>query len=159
VSNRGDLSGQLSNPRAPLCRLADQDIGTRLGGPQEQAHPEWDIPRSTSRTARPLKPARVDALVAGYQSGRTMKELAAEFGINRRTVPAHLRRAGVPIRRGGLDHDQVADAVNLYEAGWSSGRLAEKFDVSADSVLKSLRRAGVSIRPRRGGPASKGASL
>jgi hypothetical protein len=129
-----------------------------------------------------LKPTRVDALVAAYQSGRTMKELAAEFGINRRTVPAHLRRAGVPIRRGGLDHDQVAEAASLDEAGWSSGRLAERFDVSADSVLKSLlkpdvvpgdrrdivwtvlwkdpgHRAGVSIRPRQGGLAPKGQSV
>jgi DNA-directed RNA polymerase specialized sigma24 family protein len=106
-----------------------------------------------------LRPARVDALVAGYQPGRTTKDLAAEFGINRRTVPVHLRRAGVPIRRGGLDHDQVAEAVGLYEAGWSSGRLAERFDVSADSVLKSLRRAAVSIRPRKGGPVPKGQSV
>jgi hypothetical protein len=81
-----------------------------------------------------------------------MKELAAEFGINRLTVSAHIRRAGIRARRDGLDEQQAAEATHLYEAGWSSGKLAERFNVSADNVLKALRDAGVAIRPRRGGP-------
>jgi DNA-binding CsgD family transcriptional regulator len=96
-------------------------------------------------------------VIAGYRSGRTMKELATEFGIDRRTVSAHLRRAGIAARRRGLDQEQIIEAARLYGAGWSSGRLAESFDVSADTVLKVLRRAGVAIRPRRGGLWPKGA--
>jgi DNA-directed RNA polymerase specialized sigma24 family protein len=102
-----------------------------------------------------LKPVQVDALIAGYRAGRTMKELAVEFGVDRRTVSTHLRRAEIATRQRGLDEEQVQEAADLYEAGWSSGRLAERFDVSADNVLKDLRRAGVSIRPRRGGPARR----
>jgi DNA-directed RNA polymerase specialized sigma24 family protein len=98
-----------------------------------------------------LKPAQVDALIAGYRAGRTMEELGTDFDIDRRTVSTYLRRAGVDSRRGRLDPDQLIDAVRLYEAGWSSGRLAQRFNVSADSVLKALRSAGVTIRPRRGG--------
>jgi DNA-binding transcriptional regulator LsrR (DeoR family) len=99
-----------------------------------------------------LKLAQLKSLVAGYQAGRTMKELAAEFGIDRRTVSTHLRRAGVRSRRGGLDQEQAVDVARLYEAGWSSGRLAERYSVSSDNVLRTLRAAGVKIRPRRGGP-------
>jgi DNA-directed RNA polymerase specialized sigma24 family protein len=84
-----------------------------------------------------------------------MNDLAAEFGIDRRTVPVYLRRAGVETRRGGLDDKQAVEAARLYETGWSSGRLAERFGVSADNVLKTLRRAGVIIRPRRGGSGAK----
>jgi len=80
-----------------------------------------------------------------------MRELAAEFGIDRRTVSTYLRRAGVAVRRGGLDQEQTIEAARLYQAGWSSGRLAGRFGVSADNVLKALRAAGVAIRPRRGG--------
>lgn len=150
-----DLTGQLSNPQPALCQLADLDIGGRQGPTPEKAQPAREIPRSKSRTARPLKPAQLDALLASYQTGRTMKELAAELGIDRRTVSAYLRRAEVPVRRGGLDHKQVIEAGRLYEAGWSSGQLAKEFDVSADHVLKVLRRSGVTIRPRRGGPSPK----
>lgn len=83
---RGDPSGQLSNPRHALCQLTDQDIGSPQALALEKAGPEAPIPRCLSRTDRPLKPAQVDALIAGYQAGRAMKELAAEFGINRLTV-------------------------------------------------------------------------
>jgi hypothetical protein len=78
-----------------------------------------------------LKPAQVDALVTGYQSGKTMKELAAEFGINRVTVSGHLRRAAVVPRRGGLDQEQAGEAARLYEDGWSYRKLAERFNVAA----------------------------
>jgi transposase len=93
-------------------------------------------------------------LVDGYRSGKTMKELASDFGIHRNTVSAHLTEHGVPVRRGGLDQAQAAEAVRLYDEGWSSGRLGERFGVSADTVLTVLRRAGASIRPQRGGPPS-----
>jgi len=113
------------------------------------------MPITGSPSIRLLKSAEVDALVAGYETGKTMEVLAAEFGIDRRTVSTHLRRAEVPVRRGGLVHEEAIEAGRLYEAGWSSEQLARKFDVSADHALKVLRRSGVAIRPRRGGPAPK----
>jgi hypothetical protein len=70
-----------------------------------------------------------------------MKELAAQFGINRVTLSAHLQRSKVAIRRPGLDNKQAEEAAVLYEAGWSSGRLAARFGVTADTVLK------VSVEP------------
>jgi len=42
-----------------------------------------------------------------------MKELAVEFGIDRRAVSAHLHRAGVTTRRGGLDQQQAIEAARL----------------------------------------------
>jgi DNA-binding transcriptional regulator LsrR (DeoR family) len=89
---------------------------------------------------------------AGYEAGKTMTELAAEFRINRLTVCRYLRRAKVPLRGGGLSPSQADEVTRLYETGWSSGRLAEHFGVSADTVLKALRGAGVAVRPRRGRP-------
>jgi len=94
-----DLTGQLSNPQPALEALADLIIRTPNGASPEEAYPPGRIPRATSRTSRPLKPAQVDALVAGYKHGKTMKELAAEFDINRVTVSAQLRRANVRLRQ------------------------------------------------------------
>jgi hypothetical protein len=121
-----DLSGQLSNPQPALCRLADQEIGTPESPVPKKAQPAGRIPRPKSRTARPLKPAEIDALIAGYRMGSTMKALAAEFGIDRRTVSAYLRRAEIAVRRGGLDQKQAIEAARLYEAagrrvGWPRG--------------------------------------
>jgi DNA-directed RNA polymerase specialized sigma24 family protein len=146
-----DLTGQLSNPQPALEVLADLDIGTPSGSAPEKAPAPGRIPRPTPRRSRPLKSDQVDALVAGYEAGKSMKELATEFGINRVTVSSYLHRLGVRLRRSGLDAEQTAQVADLYRSGWSSGRLAEHYEVSTDTVLKALRRAGVAIRPRRGG--------
>lgn len=58
-------------------------------------------------------------LVAAYEAGKSMKDLAAEFGINRVTVSIHLRRAEDLLRRTGLDPEQTAEAASLYRTGWS----------------------------------------
>ena len=133
------------------CEGASRKL-TGLGASPQKTRPSDQVPRRHPRTSRPLKPAQIDALIAGYEAGKTMKDLAVEFGINRLTVSAHLRRAGVPLRRSGLDTEQTAEAARLYDAGWSPVKLAERFGVSADTVLIALRRAAVVIRPRRGGP-------
>jgi len=99
-----------------------------------------------------LRSDQVDALVAGYKAGRTMKELAAEFGIHRVTVSRHLRRTGVAVRGSRLGERESREAAALYAAGWSAARVAERLGVCADTVLRSLREAGAVIRPRQGGP-------
>src|SRR5262245_5040177 len=95
-----DLSGQLSNPQLPL-RLWLTWTSRRRKAPHPRRPKE--PPRVERRTSRSLKPAQVDALVAAYEAGNSMKKLAAAFGVHRNTVKAHLRRADVQIRRGGLD--------------------------------------------------------
>lgn len=68
-----------------------------------------------------MRADRIAALVEGDRSSKTMKDLASEFGIHRTTVSSHLNEQGVPVRRGGIDQDQAAEAVRLYEEGLSSG--------------------------------------
>jgi len=55
--------------------------------------------------------------VAGYKADKTMKGLAAEFGINRLTESAYVHRADVPIRRAGLGLQLAVEVVSLYQAG------------------------------------------
>ena len=154
-----DLTGQLSNPQPSLRHLADQGIRPSGEPRKAEQHPPKPTQRTRFHTQRRLTADQIAELVDRYRSGKTMKELASEFGIHRTTVSSHLTEQGVPIRRGGLDQEQTAEALQLHEEGWSSGRLGEKFDVSADTVLDVLRRAGTSIRPRRGGPPSQKGQL
>jgi DNA-directed RNA polymerase specialized sigma24 family protein len=58
-------------------------------------------------TLRRLSCEQVTALVAGYQAGATVYELAERFDINRKTVSEHLHRQGVEIRRHGLNSHQI----------------------------------------------------
>jgi DNA-directed RNA polymerase specialized sigma24 family protein len=89
-------------------------------------------------------------MLAAYRTGRTMKELATEFGVSRQTVAAHLRRAKAPVRRRSLSQKQATEIVSLYEAGWTSRELADRYGVSTDTVLRTLHRHGVKIGPRHG---------
>lgn len=89
-----------------------------------------------------LNAASVDALVDGYLGGQTVYELAAEFGIERRTVSAHLHRRGIPMRRRGLSPEQKVEAFELRDRGWSLARIGARFDVVAQTVRSALSQAG-----------------
>jgi DNA-binding CsgD family transcriptional regulator len=88
-----------------------------------------------------LDAASVDALVDGYPGGQTVYELAAEFGIERRTVSAHLHRRGIPMRRRGLSPAQKEEAFALRDRGWSLARIRTRFDVSPGTVRTHLASA------------------
>ncbi|ROR95928.1 hypothetical protein EDD28_0496 [Salana multivorans] len=70
----------------------------------------------------------------GYLSGQSVYELAGEFGIERRTVSAHLHRRGVPMRRRSLSLAQKEEAFALRDRGWSLARIGAQSDVSAGTV-------------------------
>ena len=95
-------------------------------------------------------------LIAGYQAGSTVYELADEFGIERRTVSAILHRHDVPMRRRGLNDDQADDAESLYQQGWSLARIGDHMDVTADTVRKRLLERGVTMRDPQGRTRSEG---
>jgi lambda repressor-like predicted transcriptional regulator len=97
-----------------------------------------------------LKPGEIARLVAGHQTGATVRELAGQFGIHRKTVSAHLRREGVTIRPRGLQPSEVDEAARLYGQGWSTVGLGKTFGVSSHTIGAALRAAGVAIRTRSG---------
>jgi hypothetical protein len=70
-------------------------------------------------------------------------ELAAEFGIERRTVSAHPHRRGIPMRRRGLPVSQKEDAFTLRDRSWSLARIGARFDVSAGTVRNLLHRSSL----------------
>ncbi|WP_327150085.1 hypothetical protein [Nocardia sp. NBC_01329] len=79
-----------------------------------------------------------------------MYELAARFGIERRTVSTILHRHQVPMRRCGLSPDQVDTAIHLYRLGWSLTRVGNHLDVAHTTVLAALRRHGIPTRDSHG---------
>ena len=89
-------------------------------------------------------------LVAAYENGLSLEELASAFSIDRRTAGNHLKRRGVATRGRTLTNGQIAEAIELYEHGWSLARIAEKFGVYPQSIRYRLLRRGVPMRPRPG---------
>jgi hypothetical protein len=84
--------------------------------------------------------------VRRYELGESANVLVAEFGVDRRTLTAQLRRAGADVRYRVLNDADVDAARELYESGQSLAVVGEQLGVAARTVLNALRRAGVSTR-------------
>jgi uncharacterized protein (DUF433 family) len=88
----------------------------------------------------------VARLIAAYQAGTKINQLATDFGINRNTVSSILRSSGVEPRRQGLSADDIAEAASLYLAGWSLASIGNQFGCTAETVRQALHRTGAQRR-------------
>lgn len=102
------------------------------------------------RVQRGLGSGKIDRLVAGYDAGQSLQDLAQIFGVHRRTVAAHLGKRGVPRRaqHRKLTEAEVIEAYHCYRAGASLAELGRLFDAHAKTMRRALVRAGATIRPR-----------
>lgn len=94
---------------------------------------------------RRLSPSEIEALVADYEAGGRVGELARVYGIHRTTVSAHVARAVKT--RGQLTDTQVDEAVRLYEQGWSLRAVGRHLDVADKTIRRMLDRRAVIVRP------------
>ena len=107
--------------------------------PQENRH------RKRSTQPR-LSDEKVSQIVTAYETGKTVYELAAEYGCHRVTISAVLKRQGVPIRHRSPTPTQIAEMARLYESGLSLAKVGEHFGFHASTVLAHLRNTGVKTR-------------
>ena len=104
-------------------------------------------PRPVIQQQRHLTETDQLQLVASYQSGKTVYELATQFDINRKTVSAVLKRQHVTTRWRKLTDTQIQQAIALYETGLSEAAVAEHFGVYPSAIHMMLKRHDVPRRP------------
>ena len=118
------------------------------------AHRELDIadvaPKSEKRprAKRALRLTRRQQfeLASQYGCGMTTYELAASFGVDRRTVSNHLRHLGVTIRRRPPTVEDVRKMATMYSEGQSASNIGLELGICADTVLAHLKKEGVRVR-------------
>jgi DNA-directed RNA polymerase specialized sigma24 family protein len=103
-----------------------------------------DRSRTVSRRLRKQKQVRLsdeelDVVIAAYQDGLTLNELASAFGPDRRTLSTRLKKRGVERRGRRLSDEQIREAIGLYAEGWSTGGIGELFGVRPSSVWYRLK--------------------
>lgn len=137
-----DNRGRHSNPgsRALSAGADSVDSPTAVGVAR----------RPTKPVQRRLTPSELEAVAAAYQHGRSLHELAREFGVHRRTVADHLERLGVARRVNlpKLTSTDIERAASQYQAGDSLATVGKILNVDASTVQRALKRAGVAIRPQ-----------
>jgi transposase-like protein len=117
--------------------------------------PAADSPVRTPRTPLPtrvrkLLASEVTHLIDAYQSGATLGQLAARFGISRNTVTKILTLARVPLRSPRLNAGQIDEAVRLYAVGQSLARIGDRFGVDAHTIRRRLLEREVTMRDSAG---------
>jgi hypothetical protein len=95
---------------------------------------------------RRLSAHEVEALLADYEAGGRVGELAKVYGIHRTTVSAHVARAGKT--RGQLTEARADEAVRLYEQGWSLRAVGRHLDVADKAIRRVLDSRAVALRAR-----------
>lgn len=114
--------------------------------------PARELSQANGRRKRKTQPRlsdkKVGQIVTAYETGKTVYELAAEYGCHRVTISAVLKRQGVALRRTSPTAAQIDEMVRLYESGFSLAKVAERFDVHASTVLTQLRKRRVPTRHR-----------
>jgi hypothetical protein len=76
-----------------------------------------------------------------------MADLAKDHCLQRKSVSALLRRAGVPIRARRLPSEAVIkEAIRLYEQGWSLARIGDRLEFDHQTIRRHLMLRGVVMR-------------
>ena len=94
------LREHLSNIGGPLLELrAAQARQAKRAGQKANSVSLQAVVTAIKQPNRKLQPVEVDALVASYEAGVSMRQLSLEYGMYVKTVRAHLLRRGILLRQ------------------------------------------------------------
>ena len=146
-----DLRREFENPCQHLKTLSLRRSRGFYKQDRRPSHPavmdsRGRMVRSLEMAQTLLRPDQVDDLVAQYEGGATLVELASFFGIHRRTAAEHLARRGVSIRRGRFDRSRIHEAADLYDSGLTLVEVGLKVGAGPQAVRRALAEHGVPIR-------------
>jgi lambda repressor-like predicted transcriptional regulator len=89
-------------------------------------------------------------LIAAYEDGAAVNDLARRFGVHRSTVLDHLNRSQARRRYPALDEHGQDVAAQLYRSGLSLRDVGITLGVHASTIRMALMKAGVVRRDCRG---------
>jgi DNA invertase Pin-like site-specific DNA recombinase len=105
----------------------------------------WNVVKLRQHHRR-LDDSEVEQLVAAYQAGSYVYELAEKFGCHRDTVSRRLKSRGVQMRGTALGKKQLDEAERLYASGLSYTEIGKRIGANRSAVRRRLRERGVVMR-------------
>ena len=144
------LTGQLSNPYAPLLRLLHLNRDDEAAVALAVGRPMTLVSGVVKQVQRRLTLEQQADVVRRYEAGAQMSYLATHFGVHRSTVSAILKRNRVSTRKSGLSANQIDEAAVLYRQGKSLAVIGSELGVDAGTVHDRLREQGVIMRDTHG---------
>lgn len=143
------------NLTAAAQALVDLDrvIASLTATPPEPAAADeppagFQVHQRTSRRDKIYLPT--DQIVAAYQAGRTMTQIAADHGVSHPVIGRHLEAAGIP-RRGSpikVTPHLIDQVRNLYvDDELTIDQVADRLDLTHKVVAGIMRRHNIPRRP------------
>lgn len=100
--------------------------------------------RALRQAQRRLSPAEMEALVADYEAGARICELAQVYDVHRTTVARHVARAGKT--RPVMTDAQIDESVRLYREGRTLHNVGQRLGVADQTIRRVLVERAVTIR-------------
>lgn len=134
-----ELLGRYSNQARVLAELSNL-----LALPTRQTPA---LPRRVRKQQHRLTDNEQVNLVAAYNAGRTVQQLAEQFCTSRQTVSSVLNKHGIPRGRRTISADEISIASQLYKDGLSLARIGKRLEMDAGTIHDALRKVGIKMRP------------
>ena len=100
--------------------------------------------RLLRQAQRRLAPAELEALIAEYEAGARVCELAKHYDLHRTIVARHVARAGKT--RPVMTEAQIDEAVVLCRDGWTLHNVGQRLGVADQTIRLVLVERVMTIR-------------
>ena len=104
------------------------------------------VSRAVEKPPTSYTPDLIALLRAEYESGRAVRAICKDHGLDRVAVMKHLRASGAKLRRQGLTPEQAVHAAEMYRSGLTLAEVGARFEVAQGTVGRYLRKQGVALR-------------
>ena len=107
------------------------------------------VARQMRQIQKNLSEKEIARVILGYQSGKSSYELAREYGCNRKTICAQLKKHGIEVSQNKIKSEEtVQSIISLYEKGHTIQEVANRHEVSTATINQLLHKNGVLVRSR-----------
>jgi 5-methylcytosine-specific restriction endonuclease McrA/transposase-like protein len=113
---------------------------------------DWEISSEADGKPSERSTTRLSSLKEKYESGMTFAEIAAETGINKRTLARWFKDAGIKARKVG----QRGNQARLNDVAWltdqyvtkqmSCAQIGRELGCTEETANRALKRAGIPVR-------------
>ena len=97
-----------------------------------------------ARFSKLSKPVRAEIL-ARYEQGERVVDLAAAFGVSEWSVQNLRKTAGVEPHPRGMSQAAIDESAELYASGWSFTKIGRRVGYDPKTVAKELRARSVAV--------------
>jgi len=105
------------------------------------------VSRAVEKPPTSYMPDLIALLRTEYESGKSVRAICNDYGLDRSAVMKRLRASGAKLRSQGLTPEQAVLAAEMYQTRLTLAEVGAHFEVAQETVGRNVRNQGVPLRP------------